>query len=155
MELAYEHLLGRPYDAARGFHCYRLVRDFFRDNFSIELGDYAIPHDWNSDDLNLIEKIHQREGIPKVEEWSLRTLRPADVLCIAHRASNANHFVINLGGNLVLHHPLAQMSRTEPMRDYFRMSTCYVLRHPDVPDLTPVTTRVTIQELADARYNPQ
>ena len=155
MELTYEHLLGRPYNARNGFHCYRLVRDFFWDNFRIALNDYAIPHDWNADKLNLIEKIYEREGFVKLEEWTLKTLRPADVLCIAHRAGNANHFVINLGGNKLLHHPLGQMSRVDDMRDYFRMSTCYVVRHPDVPDLTPVKKDVSIQELLNERYRVQ
>lgn len=155
MELSYAHLLGRPYDADGGFHCYRLVRDFYRDNFGMELRDYAIPNDWDANKLNLIEMIYQREGFKKVEDWSIATLRPADLLCVAHMASNANHFVVNLGGNQVLHHPLGQMSRIDPMRNYFRMATLYVIRHPDVPDLTPALPDTSIKELLDARYQVQ
>jgi cell wall-associated NlpC family hydrolase len=29
--------------------CYELGRDFFRDNFGIELTNYARPHDWSAD----------------------------------------------------------------------------------------------------------
>ena len=151
MELAYDHLLGQTYVPGK-VHCYRLIRHFFNDNFGMKLGDYAIPHDWNSDELDLIGMIHEREGFEKVENWSIRTLRPADVLCIAYRAKTANHMLVNVGGNKLIHHPLHQLSREEPMRDFWRMSTCYVLRHPSVPDLTPAKRDVTIKELADARY---
>lgn len=151
MELVYDHLLGRAYEPSR-VHCYKLVRDFFADNFGLAMADYAIPHDWDADQLDLIGKIHEREGFEKIEGWSIRKLRPADVLCVAVRSRIANHLVINVGGNQLLHHPVDNMSRLEPMRDFWRMNTCYVLRHPDVPDLTPVKQDITIQELIDARY---
>lgn len=154
MELTYEHLLGRNYEVGV-VHCWKLVRDFYSDNFQIDLGDYVIPKDWDADRLNLIEEIYQREGFFKVEDWSLKTLRPGDLLCIAVQSQNANHFVINLGNNQLLHHPLMQLSRVEPMRDFWRKQACYVLRHPLVPDLTPVYPDVTIKELADARYQVQ
>ena len=151
MELAFEHLLGRQYVPGK-VHCLTLVRDFYRENFGIDIPDYAVPHDWDANKLDLIEKVHGRLGFEKVENWSIKTLRPADLLCIAVRSSNANHFLINLPDNQVLHHPLMQLSRVDPMRSFYRMSTCYVLRHPSVPDLTPVKPDVTIQELLDARY---
>jgi cell wall-associated NlpC family hydrolase len=151
VELAFKHLCGRAYVPGE-VHCYSLVRDFFHDNFGLSLANYAVPHDWNADKLDLINKIYEREGFEKVENWSLKTLRPADVLCVAFRAHNANHLVINVGGNQILHHPVAQLSRTDPFKDFWRMSTCYVLRHPEVPDLTPTKPDTTIQELIDARY---
>lgn len=154
MELTYEHLLGRQYVPGK-VHCLKLVRDFYRDNFGIEIQDYAIPHDWDSNKLNLIEIVHEREGFEKVEDWSIKSLRPGDLLCVAVNASNANHFLINVGGNQLLHHPLHQLSRVDPMRNFWRMSTCFVLRHPDVPDLTPQKSDTTIQELLDARYRLQ
>lgn len=154
MNLIFDHLLGREYAPGRQ-HCYSLVRDFFRDNFALELSDYAIPHDWDADRLNLIEMIYEREGFRKLMDWSLKDLRPADVLCVAVRSANPNHFVINLGDNQVLHHPLMQLSTVAPMRDYWRLSTCFVLRHPSVPDLRPTFPSTSIQELLDARYRPQ
>lgn len=154
VSLQFDHLLGRSYVPGSD-HCYKLVRDFYRCNFGIELRDYAIPHDWNSDQLNLIEMIYEREGMEKVQDWTLKTLRPGDLLCVAVRASNPNHFLINVGGNQVLHHPLMQLSRVEMLRDFWRMSTCFVLRHPAVPDLTPVLPFTTIEELLRERYCPQ
>ena len=154
MDLQYEHLLGRAYEPDR-MTCYTLVRDFFLDNFGIALPQFSIPADWNADTLNLIEMIYEGTGFEKVEDWSIRTLRPADVLCVAVRSGNPNHFVINVGGNRLIHHPFNQMSCSEPMRDFWRMSTCFVLRHPAVPDLTPALPTVNIMDLARARYDLQ
>jgi cell wall-associated NlpC family hydrolase len=151
VELAFDHLIGRPYEPGK-VHCLTLVRHFMRDNFDVHMADYAVPHDWDADKLDLIGKVHEREGFEKVENWSIRSLRPADILCVAVRSQAPNHLVINVGGNQLLHHPVHQLSRLDPMRDFWRMSTCYVLRHHAVPDLTPVKTDVTIQELLDARY---
>jgi cell wall-associated NlpC family hydrolase len=152
--LTYDHLEGLTYVPGVE-HCWKLVRRFYRDNFEIELGDYPIPNDWDSDKLNLIEMIYEREGFHKVDDWSIKTLRPGDLLCVAMRRSNPNHFVIYVGENKILHHPLMQFSRTETLRDFWRQTTCFVLRHKDVPDLTAILPSTTIQELADARYRPQ
>jgi cell wall-associated NlpC family hydrolase len=154
VQLVFDHLLGRPYVDGEN-HCYKLARDFFRDNFDLELGDYVIPTNWDARKLDLIGKIHEKEGFEKVPDWSIKSLRPGDVLCIAVRSNNANHLAIYVGNNEIIHHPLAQLSRVESIGDFYLMSTMYVLRHPAVPDLRPTGTTVTIQELLDARYRPQ
>lgn len=66
-------------------------------------------------------------------------------------ASSANHLAVYVGDNLLAHHLFGQLSRAEPMREFWRRSTVYVLRHPAVPDLRPELTPVTIQDLVDAR----
>lgn len=154
MILEYQHLLGRQYVPGKE-HCYKLVRDFYEDVLGIALRDYAIPHDWDADHLNLIEMIYEREGMSKLQDWSLKTLRPGDVMAVAVRSSNANHLCVYVGENKIIHHPFMQLSREEMLRDFWRMSTCYVLRHPTAPDLTPVLPQTAIQELVNARYNPQ
>lgn len=154
MELRYDHLLGREYKAGI-VHCYSLVRDFYRDNFGICAGDYAIPADHDASELNLVELLFEREGMVKVEGWDLKSLRPGDVLCTAIRSSNPNHLVVYVGDNTVIHHMYGRTSCAEPLRDFWRMVTCYVLRHPDVPDLRPALPQTSIMELARARYFPE
>lgn len=154
MTLSYEQHLGRDYVDGR-VHCYQLVRDTYRDSFGIELRDYAIPSNWNSDELDLIGMIHEREGFEKLPDWSVKTLRPGDILCIAVGRSNPNHLLIYVGANKLIHHPLNQLSREEPWHNCWQMTACYVLRHPAVPDLTPVLPNKTIQELLRERYSPQ
>jgi cell wall-associated NlpC family hydrolase len=74
---------------------------------------------------------------------------------VAIRASNPNHFAVYVGENKLIHHPLLQLSREEPWRDFWRMTTCYVLRHPAVPVLTSALPETTIKDLVSARYSPQ
>lgn len=154
MKLNYEHLVGRAYIPGR-VHCWSLVRDLYKDNFGIEYQNYSIPVNWDSNSLNLIELSWENEGVFKVENWDIRKLQPADILCLAIRSANPNHLAVYLGGGDLIHHPYAQLSRVEPMRDFWRMSTCYVLRHPDVPAFEPEFPTISIKDLARARYHPQ
>lgn len=152
MVLNYDHLLGQQYVIGIN-HCWKLCRDFYRDCFGIELGDYSIPTNWNSDQLNLIEMIYEREGFSKVSDWTVKDLQPGDLLCVAVHASNPNHFVVFVGENTLLHHPLMQLSRTEPWRDFWRNRTCFVLRHKDAPKFDMPKTEGSIQEIVRARYS--
>lgn len=154
MQLQYEHLLGRAYEPGR-VHCYTLVRDFYRDNFGFELGNYSIPNDWDPDKLNLIDIIREKEGFNKVPDWELGKLHPGDIMCAAVGSQNPSHLLVYLGDNKLVHHPLMKLSEVSPMRSFWRSSTCFVARHPDVPDLTPERPTVSILELARARYSVQ
>lgn len=148
--MQYEHLLGRPFELGRT-DCFDLVRDFYRTNFDIHIRNYARPKDWNADEIDIMDMAHEREGFHKVLDWTLKTLQPADVLCIGAGTRKANHFAIYLGGNQILHHKINSMSDVEMLRDFWRKSTCYVLRHPDVHVPVEEKPSVTIQELIDAR----
>lgn len=131
-----------------------MVRSIYADNFQIDLRDFTFPSDWDSDKLDIIPNVANAIGAYKVEDWSIRALRPGDVLALAVRSSNPNHLAVYVGGNQIAHHMYGQLSKVETLRDFWRMSTCYLLRHPDVPDMTPVFPPTSIIELARARYNP-
>jgi cell wall-associated NlpC family hydrolase len=151
--LRYEHLQGIPYSLERD--CYELGRDFFRDNFGIELTPYARPQDWSSDNHDLIRQLHEREGFQMLTDWKIADIRPADVFCLAIGQGNPNHFAIYLGDNKLLHHLRGRFSSVEVYRDVYRNSTSFILRHPDVPDLRPVLPDTTIASLLNDRYQPR
>ena len=155
MTLKYEHLVGRPFTGIGNDDCLKLFRDFFIDNFDLTIRDYARPSDWSSDKLDLMRLCYEREGFEMITDWSIKDLRPADVLCVAIGESNPNHFAIFVGDNTIVHHLYGKMSRAEPLRDFWRNQTCYVLRHPSVPDLRPVYPDVQLGDLIDARNNPE
>lgn len=148
--IEYSHLIGRPFELGR-FDCFTIVRDFYRDNFGIEICNYARPKDWSSDKVDIMGLAHEREGFSKVENWTIRDLRPGDLLCIAIGTSAPNHFAVYVGDNKIIHHLSNSLSTDETLRDFYRMTTCYVLRHKDVPDLRPSLPTTSIQELIDAR----
>lgn len=151
MNLKYEHLVGRSYLPGER-DCYGIGREFFRENFGIELTNYARPHDWSSDSHDLIRDLHEREGFQMITDWKIKDIRPADVLCLAVGESNPNLFAIYIGDNNILIHLHGRISAVEPYRDFWRNSTCFVLRHPDVPDLRPTYPDTTISELLRDRY---
>lgn len=149
--LKYEHLVGRTF--AWGIRdCFSLARDFFKDNFDIDLPNYARPQDWSSDRLDLIGMLYEPAGFERITDWRLKDLRPADVLCVSVGESNPNHFSIYVGDNTIVHHLYGRLSTAEPLQSFWSHATAYILRHKDVPDLTPVLPDVTIESLLRERY---
>lgn len=139
----YENLIGRAYDPITA-NCFTLFRDLYKQEFDIVTPHYAVPNDWNPEKLDLIGSLYKEVGMEKVDTWDLR---PGDVLATAIGSTNPNHLVIYVGDNKIIQHKLNLLSTEEAWRPFWKMVTCYVLRHPDVPDLTPVLPDVTIEEL--------
>ncbi len=154
MTVQYEHLVGRPF--LWGVRdCFQLVRDFFADNFGMLITNYARPTNWRSDEMDLMRACYEREGFEMMTNWKAKDLRPGDVLCMAIGESTGNHFAVFVGDNTICHHLYGRLSTAEPMRDFWRNSVCYALRHPDVPDLRPELVDIDIGSLLSARYNLQ
>lgn len=150
MTLEYEHLIDRPFLWGTS-DCLSLFRDFYKINFGIEITNYARPTNWSSDKLDLMRLCYEREGFDMITSWKPKDLRPGDVLCMAIGESNANHFAIYLGDDELLHHLYGRFSSKEVFRDFWRNSICYILRHPDVPDLRPVYPDIDLLEILNAR----
>jgi len=152
--IVYDNLLDRPFVWGVS-DCLTLLRDFFQQNFGIEITDYARPTNWSSDQLDLISICYEREGFEMITDWTAKDLRPADVLCLAINESKPNHFAIFVGDNLMIHHLYGRNSAAVTYRDYWRSATCYLLRHPDVPNLQPVLPDIDIGSLLRARHPVQ
>lgn len=158
MTLKYEHLIGIPFTGIGKRDCYALAQDFFWDNFQMKFTDYARPHDWKSDSVDLIRQNYEREGFKMITEWSMKDLRPADVLALFFGESNPNHLAIWLGeqgkdSHEILHHIYGRMSRAEPF-GFWRNQVSFILRHPDIPDLRPVYPDIDIMDLIRAKTAP-
>lgn len=149
-DLKYEHLVDRPFVWGHN-DCLSLFRDFYSENFGITITNYARPTNWSSDKIDLMRLCYEREGFDMITEWKLKDLRPGDVLCMAIGERNANHFAVYLGNDQLVHHLYGRTSTLETFRGFYRNSICFVLRHPDVPDLTPVYPDVDIRSLLSAR----
>lgn len=154
MTLAYDHLIGQAF--LYGVRdCYAIVRDLYRDNFGIELTNYARPNDWRSEAADLIRDLHDHDGFQMITDWKVKDLRPGDVLCMAIGESKPNHLAIYAGDNLIVHHLFGRFSTEAPYRDFFRTSTCFLARHPDVPDLRPSLPNTNVGDLLRGRYRVQ
>lgn len=149
-DLKYEHLVGVPF--VFGTHdCLSLFRAFYRENFGIEIRNYARPEDWDAEKLDLMRLCYEREGFDMITDWKTKDLRPADVLCVAIGESNPNHFAIYTGKETIVHHLYGRLSSEDPFREFWRNQTCFLLRHPDVPDLRPVYPDTDIMSLLNVR----
>lgn len=150
----YENLLGNSFEVGTS-DCFALSQKFFLLNYGIVIRNYARPTDWDADKIDIISGAFGREGFSKVEDWSLANLQVGDVLAMAIGTSKANHFAIYVGGNMIIHHVVNQLSNAEPLRDFWRKCTCYVLRHKDVVNEVVEKPTITIEELINARYDLQ
>lgn len=147
----YQHLVGRSF--LLGVRdCYSIVRDFYFDNFGIELTDYARPKDWHSDIENIIRNVYEIDGFEMITDWKPKDLRPADIFCMSIGESEPNHLAIYVGDNKIIHHLYGRFSSDDPFRDFFRNTTGFVLRHPLVPDLRPVLSDTTLGSILRDRY---
>lgn len=154
MTLLYRHLEGREF--VLGYQdCLDLVIRFFWDNWQIPIRNYARPSGWSSDTLDLIQMFHEREGFELIAEWKAKDLRPGDILCCAIGETRPNHLAIYLGNNELIDHLAGRASRVEPYRDFWRRATCYLIRHPDVPDLRPTPPDGNLSEILRDRYRLQ
>lgn len=152
-ELKYQHLVGRTF--LYGVRdCYDHLSQIYWDSFGIKLTNYARPQDWVADTANLITNLYERDGFQMITDWKDDDLRPGDVLCTAIGSSNPNHLVVYAGDNKVTHHLYGRLSCEETYRGFHRNSTCFVLRHRDVPDLRPVLPQSTLGDLLRARHQP-
>lgn len=151
VDLKIEEFEGIPWDGIGGHDCYELVRDFYRENFQIELTDYARPHDWESDKLDLLRNLYKHDGFKMITEWTPDELRPGDALCMSINEGNPNHIAIYVGEGEILHHLYGRMSRKEPFHGFWRNHISFILRHPDVPDLRPKVMDVNLLDFVRAR----
>jgi cell wall-associated NlpC family hydrolase len=151
MDLKYENLLGKEW-VLNEQDCFTMARDFYAQNFpDIEIPDVARPIGWDADKLDLIKMMYAKAGFQIADDdWN--ELRPADVLCMAIHTSNANHLGIYIGDNEVIHHRFGINSCKETLRPFWRMSTMYILRHPDVPDLRPELPTTSLEEILRGRF---
>lgn len=146
--LKYENLIGREFALGKA-DCFAMVIDFYKQNFDIDIPNFARPTNWDSDTIDLIGMLYKQAGFEKIDTWDLR---PGDLLAAAIGTSHPNHLIIYVGDNTLLHHKLNARSASETFRPAYKMFTCYVLRHPDVPDLTVAEPVTTIESVLRERY---
>lgn len=128
IEVKYRHLEG--FEFVHGVRdCYTLVRDFYRDNFGLELTDYARPDDWWDNGLNFYVDCYPKEGFVQVDFNPYR-MKPGDLFISAVLSEVPNHASIYLGDGYVLHHLPGRLSAHELFAGVVRSNLCLCLRHP-------------------------
>lgn len=148
--MSYDHLIGRQFDMGR-YDCFENVIDFYKAEFGISITRYARPTDWDADKLDIIGMTYEAEGFFKLEDWTLKNLNYGDLLCMAIGSHKANHLAVYVGDNKILHHKVASFSSEEMLRDFWRKSICYVLRHKNVPIVTTEKPTISVMDILNER----
>lgn len=130
MSIKYEHLLGFQFDHGSR-DCYELARDFYRDNWGIELRNHARPDDWWLHGMNLYMDFFYGEGFRTID-IDYKDLRPGDGFLMHIDSDVANHCAMYLGGDEILHHRYGRLSEVETFSAKWRRRVLATLRHPQV-----------------------
>jgi cell wall-associated NlpC family hydrolase len=127
MDVKYQHLLGQKYDLGKT-DCYSLIKQFYFDNFGLEMRDYARPDWWWKEDLNLYYENFRREGFKSID-IPIHEIEIGDGLLMSFSSTFPNHAGVYVGENKVLHHFYNNLSGTDPLRTGIRNSVTAILRN--------------------------
>jgi proteasome lid subunit RPN8/RPN11 len=126
-----------------GVHdCYGIARDWYAAELDITLNDYPRQYGWwdREDGPDLYRENFGQEGFVVVHEGpldaaALGVLHKHDLLLMRIRAKRDNHMAVYVGGNVILHHLVDQLSRREVLQEFYQRRTSAVLRHRSMLDL--------------------
>lgn len=129
--------------------CYTLTRDFYKNEFDIELTDYARYDGWWNDGLNLYADNIRKEGFFLLQQGE--ELRYGDLILMCLSAPVPSHAAIYVGNNKVLHHVQNRLSRIDDYRGMFRNFTASIWRHEKLKDKVPERKEYEIIKKAEER----
>lgn len=141
----YDNLIGLQFKFGKQ-DCYTLVRQFYAQNFGLELRNYARPNDFWVYNMNLYMDNFHKEGF-KAMDLRPEELRPGDALLMAVRSPTANHAAVVVEGGRILHHMIDRLSTVEDYKGPWRNRTLATLRHPGAVYVDPPSEAVSLLEL--------
>jgi len=110
-------LVGRPY-VYGVYDCYSLIRDFYKEEYKIEIPDFPREWGWWENEDMYLDKFTEAG----FEEISESEIKRGDVFLVKIRSSRINHGGIYLGNEKILHHltstcpvDLSRLSKSEPI----------------------------------------
>lgn len=130
MTLRYEHLKGLPFQHGTS-DCYSIARNFYKDNFDLDLPDFARPENWWEKGLNLYMDHFYDAGF-RILDIHPRDWIPGDAFLMSILSNTTNHCGMYLGGNSMLHHLYGQLSSVVTYSNPWRNRTTAVVRHKDI-----------------------
>lgn len=140
--MKYENLLGRQF--VHGItDCYSIIKDFYKQNYDINLTDYARPDDWWNNGENLYLDNAEKEGFT-VFSYDFKLLEDGNVLLFQIKSPVPNHAAIILGTKL-LHHLPKRLSCLDSFNGIWRSCCTHILKHP----VTTTYNSPGVQDLID------
>lgn len=121
--------VGRKFEHGKE-DCYSLIREFYKDEFGIELRDYPRENYWWTKGQNLYMENFRNEGFYLVDESE--EFQYGDVFLIALGSEVACHGAIYVGENKILQHVQGHYSSIDRYMGIFRNFTVARVRHKDI-----------------------
>ena len=118
-------LVGREY-CWGSLDCWSCVRDWYKDEWGLELPDWKRPKRSEWDAAPLFEQLYAEAGFHEVD---LKRLQPGDALLMAIGAVGLNHVAVYIGDQYVLHHLNGRLSSRDLLGDWLLKCTGKILRH--------------------------
>lgn len=113
------------------YDCYGLVRDYFKREYNIALGDYerGEEFEWKSSEWRMFEKNFAAQGFAEVDKP-----RQGDVLLMQLQADFPNHVGIihDPDRNIFYQHLLDRLSEANIYGGYWQKCTAKILRHREL-----------------------
>ena len=106
--------------------CYSLVRDWYKRELGIQLGDYFRRDQWWDKGENLYLENFEKEGFAEIP---IMEVKRGDLLLMQLASSVPNHAAIYLGDQVVLHHVQGRLSSKDVYGGYYLKNTACALRH--------------------------
>lgn len=118
--------LERPY-AFGVLDCWSLVRDYYRREYGMKLGDYPRIERFWAEGFNFFGENWKKEGFRQLID---EEPQPGDLFLIqTDSTGNPNHIAIYIGNEMILHHCHGRLSRRDIYGGYWQKHTTHHLRH--------------------------
>lgn len=106
--------------------CYRLARDYYKQELNIDLKDFDRNGEWwHSGEDYMLERLEEADLIV-VDQ---KDMQPHDLIFMQVGANVANHVAIYLGNGIILHHVMRRLSCREVYGGFWEKHTRVVTRH--------------------------
>lgn len=113
--------------------CYTLCRDWYKQEFNLELPNFHRDDDWWAKGQNLYVENFKAAGfvqIPKNDgELDFSQVQIGDAFLIQIQADVANHAAVYIGDGLIMHHLYGRLSSRDVFGGYYQKHTTHILRH--------------------------
>ena len=124
--------------------CYTLFRDFYKNEFGIDLPNFARYDGWQNDGLNLYADNMPKHGFYLLGQGE--QLMYGDVILVCLYSPVPCHAAIYIGENKILHHVQDHLSSISPYRGVFKNCTASIWRHESRKNILPERKNYGITE---------
>lgn len=108
--------------------CGSFIRDFYRQEFNIELPDFYRPEKFWEQGLEIYLDAYEKAGFHEIE---FKDLEYGDVILFALGTTITTHGAVYIGDNKIAHHLLGRLSCRDVLGKYYLDRATRFLRHKD------------------------